>query len=237
MVVGVDGRHPDRHSGSKFSASNTLPDVRRYGATMLTYTGKVLNYVLATPEQPDDADSPLRLAIGNEASARDISEFARRFGATVRDSYGSTEGIIIIRRDPSMPANALGTADDSVRVMNAETGAECPPVRLRAGWPADQSRRGGRRNRRDRAHEWFRGLLQERGGDQRAFPRRLVLVGRPRLPRRRRLALFRRPIQRMAAGRRGELRRRTGRGDRELAIPTCAQLRCTRCPTTRSATG
>jgi fatty-acyl-CoA synthase len=115
---------------SKFSASNTLPDIRRYGATMLTYTGKVLNYILAVPEQPDDADNPLRLAIGNEASARDISEFARRFGCTVRDSYGSTEGIIIIRRDPSMPANALGTADDTVKVMNAETGEECPPVRF-----------------------------------------------------------------------------------------------------------
>ena len=113
---------------ARFSASNTLPDVRRYGATMLTYTGKVLNYILATPEQPDDADGPLRLAIGNEASARDIGEFARRFGCTVRDSYGSTEGIIIIRRDPSMPPSALGTADDTVTVRNADTGEECPRV-------------------------------------------------------------------------------------------------------------
>lgn len=95
---------------------------------MLTYTGKVLNYVLATPEQPDDADNPLRLAIGNEASLRDIREFGRRFGCTVRDSYGSTEWIIIIRRDASMPEGALGTADSSVKVLNAETGDECPPA-------------------------------------------------------------------------------------------------------------
>ena len=113
---------------AKFSASNTLPDLRACGATMLTYTGKVLNYILATPERPDDADNPLRLAIGNEASARDITEFARRFGCTVRDSYGSTEGIIIIRRDPSMPAGALGTADDTVKVMDQETRQECPRV-------------------------------------------------------------------------------------------------------------
>ena len=113
---------------SRFSASGTLPDIRRYEATMLTYTGKVLNYILATPEQPDDADNPLRLAIGNEASARDIREFARRFGCTVRDSYGSTEGIIIIRRDPSMPEGALGAADPSVKVLDAETRVECPPV-------------------------------------------------------------------------------------------------------------
>ena len=52
----------------RFSASGTVPDIRRFGATLLTYTGKVLNYILATPEQPDDADNPLRLAIGNEAS-------------------------------------------------------------------------------------------------------------------------------------------------------------------------
>ncbi len=115
---------------SRFSASATLPDVRRYGVTMLTYTGKVLNYILATPELPDDPDNPLRLAIGNEASERDIREFARRFGCTVRDSYGSTEGIIIIRRDPSMPPGALGTADSSVKVLDADTGEACPPVEL-----------------------------------------------------------------------------------------------------------
>jgi fatty-acyl-CoA synthase len=113
---------------SRFSASGTLQDVRRYGASMLTYTGKVLNYVLATPEEPDDANNPLRLAIGNEASLKDIRAFSHRFGCTVRDSYGSTEGIIIIRRDPSMPDGALGSADPSVKVLNGDTGVECPPV-------------------------------------------------------------------------------------------------------------
>ncbi|HMQ26982.1 MAG TPA: AMP-binding protein, partial [Acidimicrobiales bacterium] len=50
---------------TRFSASGTVPDLRRFGATHLTYTGKVLNYVLAVPEAPDDATVPLRLAIGN----------------------------------------------------------------------------------------------------------------------------------------------------------------------------
>jgi fatty-acyl-CoA synthase len=113
---------------ARFSASQTLPDVRGSGATMLAYTGKVLNYVLATPERPDDADNPLRLALGNEASARDIREFARRFGCHVRDSYGSTEGIIIIRRDPAMPDGALGRADASVKVLDPATGEERPSV-------------------------------------------------------------------------------------------------------------
>jgi fatty-acyl-CoA synthase len=110
----------------RFSASGTRTDIRSFGATFLTYTGKVLNYVLSVPESPDDADLPLRLAIGNEASEHDIREFARRFGCMVRDSYGSTEGVIIIRRDPTMPAGALGTADESVKVLDPETGEECP---------------------------------------------------------------------------------------------------------------
>jgi fatty-acyl-CoA synthase len=113
-------------SRARFSASNTMLDVRRTGATMLAYTGKVLNYILAVPPSPDDASSPLTFAFGNEASEDDIREFARRFDCAVRDSYGSTEGLIIIRRDASMPPGALGSADDNIRVFDPDTGDECP---------------------------------------------------------------------------------------------------------------
>ena len=115
---------------ARFSASDTLADIRRFDATFLTYTGKVLNYILAVPEHPDDANSPLRLAMGNEASASDIREFAPAVGCAVRDSYGSTEGIIIIRRSPEMPEGALGVADSTVRVVDPDTGEECPPARF-----------------------------------------------------------------------------------------------------------
>lgn len=54
----------------KFSASQFLADVRRYGATYANYVGKPLSYVLATPELPDDADNPLRAVYGNEGSTR-----------------------------------------------------------------------------------------------------------------------------------------------------------------------
>ncbi len=65
-----------------FSASRLLADLRRYGATYMNYVGKPLAYVLATPEQPDDRDNPLRVAMGNEGSERDTAEFSRRFGCT-----------------------------------------------------------------------------------------------------------------------------------------------------------
>ncbi len=52
----------------KFSASQFLPDIRRYGATYANYVGKPLSYVLATPERSDDADNPLRAVYGNEGA-------------------------------------------------------------------------------------------------------------------------------------------------------------------------
>ncbi len=55
----------------RFSASAFLPDVRRYRATMFSYVGKAIAYILATPERPDDADNTLRSAFGTEASVRD----------------------------------------------------------------------------------------------------------------------------------------------------------------------
>ncbi len=108
----------------RFSASGFLPDVRRYGVTFIAYTGKVLQYVMATPEGENDADNPARLAVGNEASVADIEGFARRFDCEVRDSYGSTEGLIIIRRSSDMPALALGKGGEGVRVFDPETGLE-----------------------------------------------------------------------------------------------------------------
>ena len=88
---------------TRFSASRFLEDVRRYGVTYMNYVGKPLAYVLATPERDDDADNTLRVAFGNEASDRDIAEFARRFDCEVTDGFGSTELAIIILREPGTP--------------------------------------------------------------------------------------------------------------------------------------
>jgi fatty-acyl-CoA synthase len=109
-----------------FSASGLLPDLRRYGATFMNYVGKPLAYVLATPEQPDDHDNPLRVAFGNEASDRDIAEFSRRFDCTVWDGFGSTEGAIIISREDGCPPGSLGRGFPGVAVYNPDTAAECP---------------------------------------------------------------------------------------------------------------
>ena len=111
-----------------FSASGLLGDLRRYGVTYMNYVGKPLAYVLATPEHPDDADNPLRVAFGNEAAERDITEFGRRFGCTVWDGFGSTEGAVIITRDGECPSGSVGRGFPGVAIYNADTVTECPPA-------------------------------------------------------------------------------------------------------------
>ena len=110
----------------KFSASGFLADVRRYGATYANYVGKPLAYVMATPEQPDDADNPLQIVFGNEANERDIEAFGRRFGCLVVDSYSSTENAVVVQRVPEMPPGSLGMPLDGVKVLDPETLAETP---------------------------------------------------------------------------------------------------------------
>lgn len=110
----------------KFSASGFLPDVRRYGATYANYVGKPLSYVLATPEQPDDADNPLRAVYGNEGVPGDIERFGLRFGCVVQDGFGSTEGGVAIARTPDTPAGSLGPLPQGIAIVDPDTGEPCP---------------------------------------------------------------------------------------------------------------
>jgi fatty-acyl-CoA synthase len=110
-----------------FSASQFIPDVRRYGATYANYVGKPLSYVLATPARDDDADNPLRVVYGNEAAARDIARFARRFDVRVVDGFGSTEGGVAITRTPDTPPAALGPLPDGIEIRDVDTDRPCPP--------------------------------------------------------------------------------------------------------------
>ncbi|AMO59434.1 acyl-CoA synthetase [Mycolicibacterium phlei] len=110
-----------------FSASRFLPDVRYFGATFFTYVGKALGYILATPEAPDDADNPLNRGFGTEASPEDQAEFRRRFGATLMEGYGSSEGGAVATPDPQAPAGALGRpAHDGVAIVDPNTDRDCP---------------------------------------------------------------------------------------------------------------
>ncbi len=114
----------------KFSASEFLPDVRRFGATYFNYVGKPLAYVLATPRMADDGDNTLTRGFGNEANDADLAGFAERFGCRLIDGYGQTETGASIVRVPDMPAGALGMAAPTVKILDPATGHECPRARF-----------------------------------------------------------------------------------------------------------
>jgi fatty-acyl-CoA synthase len=112
----------------RFSASGFIDDVRRYGVTYFNYVGKPLSYILATPPRPDDRDHTLQRVLGNEGTERDIARFSERFGVPVIDSYGSTEGGIMVRRDPDQPPGALGRLPNGALVVDPETAEPRAPA-------------------------------------------------------------------------------------------------------------
>ena len=111
----------------KFSASGFIDDVRRFHATYANYVGKPMSYILATPPRPDDADNPLRIMYGNEGAPRDITRFAQRFGVSVIDGFGSTEGGVSIGRTPETPEGSLGPLPAELDIVDVDTGESCPP--------------------------------------------------------------------------------------------------------------
>ncbi|MEV5982200.1 AMP-binding protein [Streptomyces sp. NPDC052114] len=120
---------------ARFSASRFLPDVREFGATYFTYVGRAVQYVLATPEGPDDRDNPLRIGFGTEAGAVDAARFEERFGVRLVEGYGSSEGGAAIQRTPGTPDGAIGRAapGDDLAVVDPGTGRECEAARFAPG--------------------------------------------------------------------------------------------------------
>jgi len=102
----------------RFSASGLLPDVRHYGATWFNYTGKLLAYLLTTPERADDADNSLRVAFGNEGSPHIVEAAARRFGIKIIDVFGSTEGAIALDRSGGPPRGSVGRLREGIAVVD-----------------------------------------------------------------------------------------------------------------------
>ena len=114
----------------RFSASEFLPDVRRYGVTYFNYVGRALAYVLATAPAPDDAHNTLRFGFGTDGSPQDISTFKRRFACPIVEGYGSSEGAISMSRVAETPRQAMGKPPPGtdVVIVDPSTGQECAPA-------------------------------------------------------------------------------------------------------------
>jgi fatty-acyl-CoA synthase len=118
-----------------FSVSSFLSDLRRYDATFFNYVGRALAYILSSDEAPDDAENALEVIYGTEASYEDRERFSRRFGCRWVETYGSSEGPVLITPDASAPPGSLGRPwpGQSVEVADPETGVSCPPAEFDSG--------------------------------------------------------------------------------------------------------
>ena len=79
----------------RFSASAFLGDVREHGCTALLYIGELCRYLMATPPLPDDANNPVRTAMGNGLRPDLWLDFKSRFGIErISEFYAASEGNI-----------------------------------------------------------------------------------------------------------------------------------------------
>ncbi|HMQ25370.1 MAG TPA: AMP-binding protein [Acidimicrobiales bacterium] len=116
----------------RFSASAWLPEIRAEHVTFTSTIGRVLTYLLATPETEHDRDHDLKFVLAPESSAVDMKTFKRRFGVAVFGGYGSSENAVILSTSPGMPPDALGVPapGTDVAVVDPDTGEECPRARF-----------------------------------------------------------------------------------------------------------
>jgi fatty-acyl-CoA synthase len=119
----------------RFSASEWLADVRRYGATFFSTVGRALAFILATPPTEHDTDHRLRYVLAPESTAPDIKAFSERFRVPVIEGYGSSENAVILMPVADTPPGSLGQPlpGSDIVVIDAATGEECPRARFDEG--------------------------------------------------------------------------------------------------------
>jgi fatty-acyl-CoA synthase len=128
----------------RFSASQFVPDVLKYGVTFWNYVGEPVHYVLAAIEKQYGTDATriaaeitnhprnqLRYAVGNGAAPPDIDRFMKWMGLEeMFELYGSTEAAISTFRRKGDPRGSVGeVTDGAVQILDAN-GTECAPAQI-----------------------------------------------------------------------------------------------------------
>jgi crotonobetaine/carnitine-CoA ligase len=117
----------------KFSASRFMERIKHFNATQTFAVGAMSVFLMNTPEQPDDADNPLREACLAPIPPDKWQDFQRRFGVRLlRSGMGQSECLLTLNqehcdRSIEIPVYALGYAppDADVRLFDDE-GREVP---------------------------------------------------------------------------------------------------------------
>ena len=212
-------------AGSRRRRSSGRAPVRRARSSTRSAARSTTSSRHPTPE--DDRNHSIKYVLGPESAPADIAR-----SRTLR--LPGVRGLRL-ERERDHPDSAPG---DCRRARSAARSRAIDVVILDPDRPSDECPRA--RVRRDgrllnageaigemvgrNARPTLRGLLQQPRGRRRAHAQRLVLVGRPRLPRRGRRVLVRGPQRRLDPRRRRELRRGADRAH-PRPVPRCRR-RC-----------
>ena len=112
----------------RFSASEWVARLRRHGATHTPLLGVMLAFLLKLPEQPDDADNPLRVVWSVPRVAEVVEPFMARYGVEqMLTSYGCTEIGMVVRGRWGTPPHVTGRVVDEffeLRIVDPDTGED-----------------------------------------------------------------------------------------------------------------
>ncbi|MET0377470.1 MAG: AMP-binding protein [Spongiibacteraceae bacterium] len=112
----------------KFTKSRLWDICRRYHCTVFNLLGGMIPEIYAVPEQPDDANNPVRLIFSSGMPAHIWEKFKQRFGVELAEGYGATEGGGL--SNPPGSGGPVGSIGKPSQVWEAaildESGNPCP---------------------------------------------------------------------------------------------------------------
>ena len=115
-------------------------EVRRYGATHVSYTWTSLHDVTVAPPNPNEQHHPIKLFMGSGMPRGLWRRVAERFApARVLEFYASAEGEAILANLTGQPIGSMGRplpGTPPVRIAAYDLRAREPGARRRTGWAA-----------------------------------------------------------------------------------------------------
>lgn len=112
----------------KFTKSRLWDICRRYHCTIFSLLGGMIPEIYAMPRRPDDADNPVRLIMSSGMPAHIWEDFCTRFGVSLSEGYGATEGGGLSNPPGVGPVGSIGKpGPDWEAAILDEAGNPCPP--------------------------------------------------------------------------------------------------------------
>lgn len=116
------------HMVERFSASRLWEQVAEAGATKLHYLGGLVNMILSQPPVPSERDNKVSIAWGGACPTDSWREFEDRFGVTIREGYGLTEGGMFTHINLDGRVGAIGKPIEEYESWIADDGGDHLPA-------------------------------------------------------------------------------------------------------------